>query len=197
DVEWDIETQLDFLRTINQESDALTHVIENLEEMSKLEAGIITMEKAPIRISVLIGRLATKLRNRARERQFEINISPDLPEIYADSTRIEKVFTNLVTNAVSYSEKGTRITLEATLLNDEIIISITDQGIGIPPEHLDKVFDRFYRLESGIARRRGGTGLGLPISKWIVEAHGGTIWVESEEGKSSKFSFSLPIAKDL
>ncbi|NQT73381.1 MAG: PAS domain S-box protein [Chloroflexi bacterium] len=193
DVEWDIETQLDFLRTINQETDALTHVIENLEEMSRLEAGIITMNKAPIRISVLIGRLATKLRNKARERQFEINISPDLPTVYADGTRIEKVLTNLVINAVSFSEKETLVTLEAELVDEEIIVSITDQGVGIPSEHLDKIFDRFHRVESGMAHRRGGTGLGLSICKWIVEAHGGRLWVDSKVGKGSTFSFSLPI----
>lgn len=197
DVEWDTETQSDFLRTINQETDALTYVIENLEEMSKLEAGLITMKKATTKISVLIGRLATKLQNKAREHQFEINISPDLPIVYADGTRIETVLTNLVMNAVSFSEKETQVTLEVELVDDDVIVSITDQGIGIPSEQLDKIFDRFHRVEGGVAHRRGGTGLGLSISKWIVEAHGGRIWVDSKVGEGSKFSFSLPIAEDL
>mgnify|MGYP005863535091 CR=1 FL=1 len=96
-------------------------------------------------------------------------------------------------NAVSYSEPGTPITLEAHQSDGEIWVSVTDQGIGISPDHVDKIFDRFYRLESGVARRRGGTGLGLSICKAIVEQHNGRIWVESEPGKGSKFTFSIPL----
>ncbi|MBT4512318.1 MAG: PAS domain S-box protein, partial [Chloroflexi bacterium] len=197
DADWDAETQLDYLQTISSESDALTHVIENLEKMSMLEAGITKMQKTNCRVSVLVGRLVSKLRTIANERQLEVNISPNLPSIYADEEHLSTVLTNLVTNAVLYSEKGTKISVEVTPSEGEIIISIIDNGMGIPSEQLDKVFDRFHRLESGVAHRRGGTGLGLPICKWIVEAHGGTIWVESELNKGSKFSFSLPVEKDL
>lgn len=115
-----------------------------------------------------------------------------LPSIYIDEIRIGEVITNLVANAAAYSGDGTRIKLEAERVGGDIVISVTDEGIGIRPEHIDKVFDRFYRLESGVARRRGGTGLGLSICRGIVQAHDGRIWVESKPGERSKFSFSLP-----
>jgi len=197
DVEWDAETQLDFLRTINRESDTLTHIVEDLVHMSQLEAGIMKMEKMPSILSAVTIKLRDQLRILADKHELEINVPRNLPIINIDEIRIGEVITNLVENAASYSEEGTRITLEAQATEDEIIISITDEGIGIPAQHIDKIFDRFYRLEAGVARRRGGTGLGLSICKVIVEEHGGRIWAESELGKGTKFSFSLPIAEDL
>jgi len=197
DVEWDAETQLDFLRTINRESDTLTHIVEDLVHMSQLEAGIMKMEKMPSILSAVTIKLRDQLRILADKHELEINVPRNLPIINIDEIRIGEVITNLVENAASYSEEGTRITLEAQATEDEIIISITDEGIGIPAQHIDKIFDRFYRLEAGVARRRGGTGLGLSICKVIVEEHGGRIWAASELGKGTKFSFSLPIAEDL
>jgi len=197
DVEWDAETQLDFLRTINRESDTLTHIVEDLVHMSQLEAGIMKMEKMPSLLSAVIIKLRDQLRILAAKHDLEINVPRNLPLLSIDEIRIGEVITNLVENAASYSEEGTCIILEAQATEDEIIISITDEGIGIPAQHIDKIFDRFYRLEAGVARRRGGTGLGLSICKVIVEEHGGRIWAESEVGKGTKFSFSLPIAEDL
>ena len=108
---------------------------------------------------------------------------------------VKPVITNLVSNATSYSDEGSKISLEAMQTKNNVVVSITDEGIGIPEEHQDKVFDRFYRLESGVSRRRGGSGLGLAICKGIVEEHGGKISVESNLGRGSKFSFNLPEAK--
>jgi PAS domain S-box-containing protein len=197
DVEWDTETQLDFLRTINRESDILTHIVEDLVEMSQLEAGIMKMEKMPSVLSAVTIKLREQLRILTDKHELEINIPRNLPLINIDEIRIGEVVTNLVKNAASYSEEGTRIIIEAQATEDEIIISIIDEGIGIHNQHIDSIFDRFYRLEAGMARRRGGTGLGLSICKVIVEEHGGRIWAESEIGKGAKFSFSLPIAEDL
>ncbi|NQT73380.1 MAG: PAS domain S-box protein [Chloroflexi bacterium] len=196
DVEWDDETQLDFLRTIIRESNILTHIIEDLEEMSKMEAGITTIQQAPIKISILIGGFTGRLRDIASKSHFEVRISPELPMVNADEKHIDTVLINLVANAVSFSEEGTTVILEAVPGEGEVIVNVADQGIGIPSEQLEKVFDRFHRLESGVAHRRGGTGMGLSICKWIVEAHGGRIWAESEVGKGSTFSFSLPVIAD-
>jgi len=191
DIAWDTDTQFDFLKMINEETDSLTYVVENLEEMSRLEAGMITMENSPTRVSILIGQLADKLGDKTKGHHLEINISPDLPRVYADKGRIQEVLVNLIANAAQFSERETQITLEAELIDGEIVISVADQGIGISPEDLDKIFDQFHRVESGVAYRRGGVGLGLSICKAIVEAHGGRIWVESELGKGSRFRFSL------
>jgi PAS domain S-box-containing protein len=193
DVEWDEDTQNDFLRIIDRESDILTHIIEDLMQMSQMEAGIMKMDMAKSTISAIVSQLSANLANLIKKHQFEIEIPRNLPQVYVDQIRIGQVITNMVSNAASYSEEGTRIVLEAGKVNGEVVISVTDQGIGISSQHIDKVFDRFYRLESGVARRRGGTGLGLSICKGIAEEHGGRIWVTSKPGQGSKFSFSLPI----
>ncbi len=192
DVEWDEETQRDFLMTIDLESDKLTHIVEDLMEMSQLEAGVMRLEKKQSRISTLVGQLSSQMAAFTRKHHFAVSVPHGLPSIYIDEIRIGEVITNLVANAAAYSEEGTCITLEANRVGGDIVVSVTDEGIGIRPEHIDKVFDRFYRLESGVARRRGGTGLGLSICRGIVEAHAGRIWVESKPGEGSKFSYSLP-----
>ncbi len=193
DIDWDSETQQDFLMTINRESDILTHIVNDLMEMSQMEAGIMSMDITHSSVSAIVGQLSKQLKDLSEKHRLEISIPSNLPYIYIDGIRVGEVITNLVANAAAYSEEGTTIALEAYRYDSQVIISVTDQGIGIPAEHLDKVFDRFYRLESGIARRRGGTGLGLAICKGIVEAHEGSIWAESTPGQGSKFSFSLQI----
>ncbi len=194
DIEWDTETQQDFLKIIDRESDILTHIVEDLMQMSQMEAGIMSMEKTQSNITFIVNQLVDKLNGLTIAHEFEIEIPAETALIYADEIRIGEVITNLVANAASYSEEGTPIILRTDQTDGHIIVSVTDQGIGIPPEHVDKVFDRFYRLESGVARRRGGTGLGLSICKGIVESHDGSIWVKSTPDKGSTFSFSLPIA---
>lgn len=196
DVEWDAETQKDFLEIIDRESDILTHIVEDLMQMSQMESGIMTMHKSPSSISAVVSQLSDHLKELLKKHDFDMNIPQGMPQIFADQIRIGQVITNLVSNAVSYSEEGTLITLEAGSQNGNIVVSVSDEGIGISDQHIDMVFDRFYRLESGIARRRGGTGLGLAICKGIVEGHDGKIWVESELGKGSKFCFSIPILKN-
>ncbi len=197
DVVWDAETQRDFLNTIERESDILTRIVEDLMKMSQIEAGLLTLEKKRSRVSSIVSQLRNQLRALGKNHQIEIKVPRRLPAVYVDEVRVGEVITNLIANAAAYSDPGTKITLEARRLPGEIVISVSDEGIGIPEEHLEKVFDRFYRLESGVARRRGGTGLGLAICKGIVEQHGGRIWAESTVGKGSKFSFSLPIMENL
>ncbi len=192
DVKWDDKTQLDFLQTINREADVLTHLIEDLVEMSQIEAGVMKMNKSANQISDIVHLILHQVNILTDKHKFEIDIPPDLPHIYADEVRISEVITNLISNAVAYSPEGTRIILKATGTDKKITVSVTDQGIGIPAEHQEKVFNRFYRLESGVAHRRGGSGLGLAICKSIVKNHEGWIWVDSEPGQGSTFSFSLP-----
>lgn len=192
DIQWDVETQRDFLRTINIETDKLIHIVEDLMEMSQLEAGVMKMEKKQSRISTVVSQLRNQMAFFTGKHQFEVAVPHGLPSIYIDEIRIGEVITNLVANAAAYSGDGTRIVLEAERVGGDIVVCVTDEGISIRPEHIDKVFDRFYRLESGVARRRGGTGLGLSICRGIVEAHDGRIWVESKPGEGSKFRFSLP-----
>lgn len=194
DVGWDPDTQQDFLATIRREADVLSHIVNDLMDMSQLEAGIMALESKRSRISTVIRQLSDQLKTTAGRHRFEVNVPAGVPPVLMDEVRIGQVLTNLVGNAASYSEEGTRIVLDAAVVDGHVVVSVSDQGVGIPREHHRSVFDRFYRLESGVARRRGGTGLGLAICKGIIEQHGGEIWVESEPGKGSRFSFSLPVA---
>ena len=186
------ETQREFLQAIDRASDRLTRIVNDLVDMSQLEIGAMRLDRRRSTVSVIVKQLSDQLAAITGDHHLVVDVPPDLPPVYVDEVRLGQVIINLVSNAAAYSPEGTVIRLFAQHRDSEVWVSVSDQGIGIPPEHQTKVFDRFYRLESGVARRRGGTGLGLAICKGIVEAHGGLIWVESAPGKGSKFSFSLP-----
>jgi signal transduction histidine kinase len=126
---------------------------------------------------------------------LSINLPKGLPPVMVDEGRIGEVLTNLVDNAVKYSDDNTRITMSVNPNCKEVIVSVADEGIGIPADQRQKVFERFFQGDGRRPGRRKGAGLGLAICHGIVEAHGGRIWVESEPGKGSKFSFSLPIVQ--
>jgi two-component system sensor histidine kinase VicK len=115
---------------------------------------------------------------------------------WADASALGRVFGNLLSNAVKYSPHGGTITVEVTGQDGEAVVCVRDEGIGIPPEHLGRVFDRFYRVPNDLATRQGGIGLGLPVCKALVEAHGGRIWVDSRPGQGSTFAFTVPLADE-
>jgi signal transduction histidine kinase len=133
-----------------------------------------------------------RLDNLTARHHLRINIPEKMPPVIIDEGRIGEVFTNLVDNAVKYSDENTSIAIDACPNGKVIIVSVTDEGIGIPAELHQKIFERFFQGNGHKAGRRKGTGLGLAICRGIIEAHGGRIWVESKPGKGAKFSFSLP-----
>lgn len=194
-VKWSQEEQRDFLQNINQETDRLTRLVSNLLDMSRLEAGALSLEKDSYQVSEILESVGSTLATIAEHHKLRVVVPAGLPSIFVDRTRIGQVLINLVENAAKYSKKGSQITLKAKPSADVVIISVTDRGEGIASELLDGVFDRFYQGESVVTGRRKGVGLGLAICRAIVEAHGGNIWVESEVGKGSRFSFSLPVTK--
>lgn len=196
DVQWDPETRDDFLRIIVQESDQLVRIINDILDASKMSVGAMTFEKRVTVFDEVLSDIRGRLDSLTAKHHLRIRMPEVSPVILMDRARIGQVIINLVDNAAAYSPEGTEIRLEGTVRGDEFIVSVIDHGIGIPRHSLDKIFDRFYRLETGKARRRNGTGLGLSICKGIVEEHGGEIWVESKLGKGSKFSFSLPMITD-
>jgi signal transduction histidine kinase len=129
-----------------------------------------------------------------REHRFEVHVPASLPLVWADARRIRQVLRNLVENAVKYSPQGGPITATVQPDQDRVLVSVSDRGLGIEPKHLDNIFERFYQVDSASTRQVGGSGLGLSISKAIIEAHDGKIWAESEAGVGSTFRFSLPLA---
>jgi two-component system phosphate regulon sensor histidine kinase PhoR len=147
----------------------------------------------PVDINVLIEEVAAQLSPLAERQQVTIatNLAADLPIIRADKDRIRQTIINLVHNAIKFNHPGGRATVSSKPDRESVTVSVSDTGIGISKEDLPHVFERFYKADR--ARAQGGSGLGLAIAKHTVQAHGGSIWAQSEEGKGSTFSFSLPL----
>jgi signal transduction histidine kinase len=192
-VKWDDETTREFLQIIDEESDRLSGLIEDLLQMSEIEAGVLRVNKQPVRISRIAQRVVKKAKAQAGDHPLTVSIGHDVPETMGDPRRLEQVLHNLIVNAVKYSPEPTPIVVRVETHQDDVVVSVRDQGIGIAPEHVEHVFDRFYRVEGTLVRQTRGSGLGLPICRGLVEAHGGKIWVESEEGKGSTFYVAIPI----
>jgi PAS domain S-box-containing protein len=194
-VKWRKEEQRDFLQNIDQETDRLTHLIGNLLDMSRLEAGVLSLEKESYQVSEILESVRNRLNIITQNHKLQLEIPAGVPPVFADKMRIGQVLSNLIENAAKYSKKGSQIMVGAESSDNTVIINVTDRGEGIPYELLDKVFERFYQREAVVTGRRHGMGLGLSICRAIVEAHEGKIWVESKVGKGSRFSFSLPASK--
>ncbi|OGO02380.1 MAG: hypothetical protein A2Y72_07305 [Chloroflexi bacterium RBG_13_53_26] len=193
DIRWDDDTGKMLLTGISEESDRLASLVTNLLNMSKLEAGVWNPEKELCDVSEIINETLERQKWVHKNHIFETELAPDLPEMYADSNQMKQVLVNLLENAAAYSEEATRIVVAAKRVNGELEVSVSDHGVGIPSEELEKIFDKFYR-GSHKRRQPGGTGLGLAICKSIILAHGGRIWAESQIGCGTTFYFRLPIA---
>ncbi len=184
---------------IHQEADRLAHLVDDLQELSRVEVGVYSLDIHPVKISTLVQTTIKRLQPQAQAKRIELHESlpSDLPPVMADADRITQVLTNLVCNALQYTPEDGDVTISVSRQGGEIRFSVTDTGIGIPAEHLSHIFTRFYRVDKSRSRQSGGgSGIGLTIAKHIVEAHGGHIWVESGgEGQGSTFTFSLPVAK--
>ncbi len=189
----DREEKREHLQSIDKATDRLSDLIDHLLDMSQLEAGLLSLEKTPISVSQLIQEAVDEAKLRASRHLIASQLDKRLPRVNIDAARIRQVLDNLLDNATKYSEEGTEVMVEAQRAKSGLLISITDQGVGIPAEELPKVFDRMYRVEQRLIAKTAGIGLGLSICKGLVEAHGGRIWIESEEGKGSKCSFTLPL----
>lgn len=193
DVEWDETTRREFLAIIDEESDRLSELIGNLLDMSRIEAGTLRMEPEATDLGCIIQEMVAKFQVMSQRHQLRVSLPASLPPVWADPRRVRQVLHNLVENAIKYSPQGGAITLGAQIGNDSVQVSVADQGIGLDPQQLERVFDRFYQVDSASTRKVGGSGLGLSICKAIVEAHGGKIWAESQPGRGSTFYFTLPL----
>jgi K+-sensing histidine kinase KdpD len=193
DVIFDEQTRRDFLVSIDKDADTLTRLVDDLLMISRLEADALEVRKKPSRLIEVIHAIKDRLDNITIKHRLHVNITEELPPVEIDDVRIGEVLTNLVENAVKFSDDNTNIYIQAQNGGKEMRVSVTDEGIGIPPELHQKIFERFFQGEGRKAGRRKGAGLGLAICQGIVEAHGGKIWVESQPGKGAKFSFSLPV----
>lgn len=150
------------------------------------------LNPGPVNLPDVVSKVVAAQKSYTNKHEFSVQLEDDLPTIVADNDKVDQILTNLTNNAVKYSPKGGIITVSGKQSNGVIQMAVTDQGMGIPKEHIEKLFDRFHRIDNRDTRKVGGTGIGLYLVKHLVEAHGGRIWVESEEGKGSSFIFELP-----
>jgi signal transduction histidine kinase len=182
---------------VHQEAGRLSRLVDDLQELSRIEAGAINLDMQPSQIENLIQASIKRFSSSANKKNISLQVrQPDnLPAVIMDDARITQVLTNLVSNAIQYSPQGGKVLISVNLERDEMEISISDSGIGITPEHIPHIFTRFYRVDKSRSRQSGGgSGIGLTIAKSLVEAHHGRIWVVSPGVLGgSTFTFTLPL----
>lgn len=178
------------------EADRLQRLVNDLQELSRVEAGAFSLDLKPVSINSLIETVASNLGRQFEEKGIHLQIQLDasLPELAADPDRILQVLTNLIGNALQYTQPGGDIYIRTMRNQNEAVINITDTGVGIAPDQLANIYKRFYRADKSRSRTSGGSGIGLTIAQALVKAHRGRIWAESPgEGKGSSFHFTLPL----
>ncbi len=183
------------IASLSEEVDLLTRLVDDLQELTLADAGELKLYQQTEDISQLIAQSVTAIQTKIKSKGLEIltDVQTDLPLVNIDYQRISQVLRNYLENAYKHTASGGKITVSAVLENTAIKISVSDTGEGIPSEDLPNMFERFYRVEKSRARAAGGSGLGLTIVKRLVEAHGGSVGVQSELGKGSCFYFTLPV----
>jgi signal transduction histidine kinase len=191
DAKWVPEKRAEFLQIIDDEADRLTELIDNLLDSSRLETGILSMTIEPTKIAPVVRDSINRIQGVHQEMKITSELNPDLPIVAIDSTRIAQVLNNMLSNAYKYAPSSD-VVIRCQPQKNMILVEVKDNGPGIPPEHLAHLFERFYRVPSESTAR--GTGLGLYISRKIIEAHGGEIGVMSELGVGTRFYFTIPAA---
>jgi len=192
----DPETTHKFLEIIDSETDRMTRLVRDLLQLSRLEYKQEQMHKQDTNLTELVKAAVTKVTLQAKGRNQHLNSIFDehvVASVFVDKDRIEQVLLNILINAIKYTEDGGRIDIDLQVFKNEVHVTVKDNGIGIPPEDISRVFERFFRVDKARSRALGGTGLGLAISKQIIEEHDGKISVESKEGQGTKVSVTLPL----
>lgn len=193
DVEWDAAEQREFLEIISREADRLNRMVNDLLDMSRLEAGRLQLAPVPCDLSGVVFKAAAQVQPAPYER-LQIDLPPDLPPLIADPQRLEVVVRNLIENAVKYADPDTPITVSALAQSSRAVVTVTDQGPGIPEPHRRHIFETFYRVDDGLTRQ-SGFGLGLAICQGFIRAQGGRIWIEPT-ASGTRIAFSLPLYRE-
>jgi signal transduction histidine kinase len=190
-----LEPDEETIATLDGEAILLSRLVDDLQELSIVEAGQMALERQPEDLAELVTHTTDAMATAATAKnvQLERRMADNLPLVLIDYHRISQVLRNLVDNALSHTGEGGCVMVEASRAGDWVQVSVSDTGEGIEPEDLPYVFDRFYRVDKSRTRATGGSGLGLTISKGLVEAHGGKMHVESRRGVGSRFYFTLPV----
>lgn len=191
------ESQKKFLTVIRKNAERLARLLNNLSDLARIESGKIAIKKERSNITEIIDSSLNQVSLLLKEKDLQVKkeIAENLPDVFVDGLKLEQALINLLTNAIKFSLNSSKITVSAEAKNTAsgqmVIVSVADQGCGIASENLEKIFEKFFREPS--SKKIEGTGLGLTIARYIVQAHGGQIWAESQVAQGSKFSFSLPV----
>jgi len=196
EVQWDEEARRSFALSIEREADRLNRLVANLLDMSRIESGALKPEKEWYPIDELVHDVLGHMQPVLDGRTVHTDLPADLPPVELDYLEIDQVLTNLIENAVRYTPAGSPIELSARVDGDQMVISVADRGPGIPPDDRERVFDKFYRVLETQTARTTGSGLGLAVSRGLVEAHGGRIWEENRDGGGAIFRFTLPLTEN-
>jgi two-component system phosphate regulon sensor histidine kinase PhoR len=184
------------MATIDVEIGHLIQMVNELLDLSRIEQASAHLSLDDVALLPLVEGSLARLRAFAERQSVTLraDVPAGLPSVRGDSERIGQLLVNLLHNAIKFSPEGGIVTVRATLAEDGLVVSVSDEGPGIPPEHQARIFERFYKVDRARQRGAGGTGLGLAIARHIADAHGGRLWVDSVEGRGSTFSFWLPLA---
>jgi PAS domain S-box-containing protein len=193
DVQWNENEKIDFIQEIYTEADRLARLVNDLLDVSSLESKTFKLRKELCAVDIIIQESLNYFTRIIDNRELILDIGKNLPLVMCDKERIVQIISNLLDNAAKYSPNESQITIKITGNKENIIVSVTDKGIGISEQDKENLFNRFYQVEKIALGEKRGTGLGLSICKGIVEEHGGKIWVDSKKGAGSTFSFSLPV----
>jgi K+-sensing histidine kinase KdpD len=192
EVEWAVDKRNEFLNYIDEECDGMQAMITELLDSSLIDVGQLCIEPQPVRLPPLAHSIGLELQRRTNQHQIIIDFPNDFPIIDADPRWIKQVFRNILDNSIKYSPEGGLVVIRGEIRKDNVLISISDQGVGISPEDLIPLFEKYFRV-SQHDLHIPGTGLGLPIARAIVEAHKGRIWAESKISQGTTLYFTLPV----
>jgi signal transduction histidine kinase len=186
-------------RVIVRETLRLRRLVKDLHMMAKVEAGALVPQRKPVRLAPLVDEVLAVLVTEFERARVEPRnmISYNLPTVEADPDMLTRVFSNLCDNALQHTPLAGTVTIEALPYGNMLAIAVTDTGQGIPPDALERVFERFFRADTARQATTGGSGLGLAIVRAIVEAHGGRIWAENAAGAGARFIFTLPLSETI
>jgi PAS domain S-box-containing protein len=192
------ESARELLTRLLVSTTTLTNLIDNLLSVSRIERNDLIVERKPIDLGIIIKDIFNSYRQEAqtRKQQFMLNLPDNLPLVMADPFRIGQVFINLISNAITYTPEGGKVTISVSVKSDNLEVIVQDTGEGIPKEAMPRLFTKFFRVSGSLEQGSKGTGLGLYITKSIVELHNGKIWAESVMGKGTTFTFTIPVANE-
>jgi two-component system, OmpR family, sensor histidine kinase KdpD len=193
ETEWDRIALREFHLIISEEVSRLTKLVRNLLEMARIEAGELKLSKRWQSVAEILDNVLERCESSTRNHRVSADVDEHTPVVKLDSRLVAEALANLVENAAKYSPPGSAIIVRARVERDELIISVTDQGPGISSDEVSRIFDKFYRGRRPARRVSEGTGMGLAITRGIVEAHGGRIWVESAPAQGATFTIAIPV----